>query len=90
LKLATYDDTTKFGKDKLLEWIGIWDAIIEVGRRDYGHDGAKIAAAMEAIKAQQLRSGYSDGWDDDLAATLSDRQRELYEQVKADAYKSLL
>jgi uncharacterized protein YjbI with pentapeptide repeats len=92
LKQATYDESTKFGKHKLLENVGIWDAIIEVARwPDYGEDGAAIAAAMQAVKARQLRDGYSNDWREQLYAVLTERQRQLYDDdLEENAYKSLL
>ncbi len=91
LRLATFDETTKFGTDPLMDSIEYWDAIMEVARRDYGDDGEKIAAALAPIKERIVRAGVkSMTWQDELLAQLNDRQRALYEQIVDDAMKSLL
>ncbi len=91
LRQATFDETTKFGTDPLLGTIEYWDAIMDIARRDYGDDGAVIAAALEAIKQRIVRAGIkSMTWQDELLAKLNDRHRELYERIADVAMKSLL
>jgi len=91
LKLANYDETTKFGEDEVAKWIDVWNALIEFASHDHGEDGLKIAASVTSVKERAIRSGrYDERYWDDILAPLNERQRQLYKEIEPDAWKSLL
>jgi len=91
LRQATYDDTTEFGKDALAFPLEVNQRAIEIATRDYGTDGARLAEFVKQSTNHMIAEGKrSLDWENAHLAQLNPHDREIYEQIMDDTYKSLL
>jgi hypothetical protein len=94
LRQATFDETTQFGDDPLAYPLEILNALVKVARRkEYADDGATIAAFAEQIKStlrDQPKKWVDNIWLDDLLGQLNDCQKQLYEEIQDEAFRTML
>lgn len=91
LRCATYDETTKFGTDPTAFPLEIRQQAIEIARRDYGAVGEPVVALCQRLIDHLLATRSQDHeWEKAEISKLTSEQRQLYEQIMDDTYKSLL
>jgi uncharacterized protein YjbI with pentapeptide repeats len=89
LRTATFDATTKFGKDPAAFPIELLEQACRIATTEYGPEGARVCAVIKQIR-DKLGLQYWENWWQDLVAELDQQQRELYEEVMDKTYRSLL
>lgn len=89
LKATKIDATTRLGKDPSAIAIEVLNAAIRELRKRPEPCAARIRTITEAV-VQDLRKSYFDDFNDRVIAQLTPEERELYDEVLNDAFRSLL
>jgi uncharacterized protein YjbI with pentapeptide repeats len=90
LRQATYDESTRFGKDPLAFPIEYNQRAIEIAAEHYGEEGRRIAGFIRRRIDEMLAKGQrSIDWEKQQIAQLNEPDRALYEEIMDEAFKSL-
>lgn len=83
---ATYDDTTRLGNDDAVIALKLLEKASKVVMTMSGKDAAMVREIIEESMVQ-VKSGYSEGWEDLALAKLDESGKALFQDVLEEAEK---